>query len=96
MPGMIGTGNLPAGWHLPGGGVESRETAVDAIVREAAEEGGVEATATPTLIGFYANHANFPNDHEMLKHGIVMYDALYTWCRSLQAETHNWPARARA
>jgi hypothetical protein len=38
--------------------------------------------------------ANFPDDHEMLKHGIVIYDALYTWCRSLQAETHNWPARA--
>jgi hypothetical protein len=36
--------------------------------------------------------ANFPNDHEMLEHGMVMYDALYTWCRSLQAETHNWPA----
>jgi ADP-ribose pyrophosphatase YjhB (NUDIX family) len=51
------------GWHLPGGGVENRETAVDAIVREAAEEGGVEATAAPTLIGFFANHANFPNDH---------------------------------
>ena len=38
--------------------------------------------------------ANFPDDHEMLKHGMVMYDALYTWCRSLQAERHNWPARA--
>jgi rhodanese-related sulfurtransferase len=38
--------------------------------------------------------ANFPDDHEMLKHGMVMYDALYTWCRTLQAETHNWPARA--
>jgi rhodanese-related sulfurtransferase len=36
--------------------------------------------------------ANFSDDHEMLKHGLVMYDALYTWCRSLQAETHNWPA----
>jgi rhodanese-related sulfurtransferase len=35
--------------------------------------------------------ANFPNDHEMLGHGMVMYDALYTWCRKLQAETHNWP-----
>jgi len=35
--------------------------------------------------------ANFPDDHEMLAHGMVMYDALYTWCRSLQAETHNWP-----
>ena len=51
------------GWHLPGGGVERGETAVDAVLREAAEEGGVEATSPPTLIGFYANHANFPNDH---------------------------------
>jgi rhodanese-related sulfurtransferase len=40
--------------------------------------------------------ANFPNDHEMLAHGMVMYDALYTWCRSLQAETHNWPAKTPA
>ena len=40
--------------------------------------------------------ANFPDDHEMLQHGMVMYDALYTWCRSLQAETHNWPAKAIA
>jgi hypothetical protein len=39
---------------------------------------------------------NFPDDHEMLKHGMVMYDALYTWCRSLQHETHNWPAKAKA
>jgi len=38
--------------------------------------------------------ANFADDHEMLGHGMVMYDALYTWCRSLQGETHNWPARA--
>jgi rhodanese-related sulfurtransferase len=36
--------------------------------------------------------ANFPNDYEMLLHGMVMYDALYSWCRSLQAETHNWPS----
>jgi rhodanese-related sulfurtransferase len=29
----------------------------------------------------YGLSANFPNDHDMLKHGLVMYDALYTWCR---------------
>jgi rhodanese-related sulfurtransferase len=29
----------------------------------------------------YGLSANFPDDHEMLKHGVVMYDALYTWCR---------------
>jgi hypothetical protein len=26
----------------------------------------------------------------MLEHGLVMYDALYAWCRSCQDETHNW------
>jgi len=29
----------------------------------------------------YGLSANFPDDHEMLEHGMVMYDALYTWCR---------------
>lgn len=33
---------------------------------------------------------NFSNDHEMLKQGMIMYDALYSWCRELQGETHNW------
>jgi rhodanese-related sulfurtransferase len=51
---------------------------------------------TPQCGGLFAISlglsATFPDDHEMLKHGMVIYDALYTWCRSLQAETHNWPA----
>ena len=34
--------------------------------------------------------ANFADDHAMLEHGMVMYDAFYAWCRSLQGETHNW------
>jgi len=34
---------------------------------------------------------NFPNDHQMLAQGMVIYDALYAWCRSCQGETHNWP-----
>ena len=29
----------------------------------------------------YGLSANLPDDHEMLRHGMVMYDALYTWCR---------------
>ncbi|MBL7716619.1 MAG: chromate resistance protein [Bdellovibrionales bacterium] len=33
---------------------------------------------------------NLQDDHEMLKHGIVIYDALYTWCESLEHETHDW------
>ena len=33
----------------------------------------------------------FSDDHEMLKHGMVLYDALYAWCREGQDEAHNWP-----
>ncbi|MDB5807925.1 MAG: hypothetical protein JWN94_47 [Betaproteobacteria bacterium] len=39
---------------------------------------------------------NFSDDHEMLKHGMVMYDALYAWCKDGQDETHTWnPAAYR-
>ena len=33
----------------------------------------------------YGLSANHPDDHEMLKHGVIIYDALYTWCRMQQA-----------
>jgi hypothetical protein len=39
---------------------------------------------------------NFPDDHQMLRHGLVMYDALYSWARALQRETHGWPPAAAA
>ncbi|MBT9098655.1 chromate resistance protein [Methylovulum psychrotolerans] len=50
---------------------------------------------SPQSAGLYAislglSHT-FANDHEMLKYGMVMYDALYAWCRDGHAETHNWP-----
>jgi rhodanese-related sulfurtransferase len=34
--------------------------------------------------------ANFADDHEMLGHGMVVYDALYAWCRSCRDHTHGW------
>jgi hypothetical protein len=52
------------------------------------------ARAERLVVPAFHCSANFPDDHEMLKRSLVIYDALYTWCRSLQAETHNWPARA--
>jgi hypothetical protein len=33
----------------------------------------------------------FADDHEMLRHGLIMYDALYAWCKTCQSETHGWP-----
>jgi hypothetical protein len=49
----------------------------------------------PQSAGLYALSLglskNFSDDHEMLKHGMVMYDALFAWCQHCQAETHHWP-----
>ena len=33
---------------------------------------------------------NFQDDHEQLRHGFVIYDALYAWCRHVRPETHTW------
>ena len=30
--------------------------------------------------------ANFTDDHDMLEHGMHIYDALYAWCRASQCE----------
>ena len=33
---------------------------------------------------------NFRDDHEQLRHGFVIYDALYAWSRHVRQETHTW------
>jgi hypothetical protein len=33
----------------------------------------------------------FSDDQEMLRHGLVVYDALYAWCVHCQGEPHGWP-----
>lgn len=52
---------------------------------------------TPQSAGLYALSLglsqNFPDDHEMLRHGMVMYDALHAWCNNGQSESYNWPPK---
>ncbi len=36
----------------------------------------------------------YADDHEMLLHGMVMYDALYRWCKEGKQETHTWNPEA--
>jgi rhodanese-related sulfurtransferase len=40
-------------------------------------------------LGLSAVHAD---DLTVLRHGMMVYDALYGWCRFAQAESHNWPS----
>lgn len=38
----------------------------------------------------------YADDHEQLRHGFVVYDALYAWLKEARAETHTWnPQRGR-
>jgi rhodanese-related sulfurtransferase len=39
---------------------------------------------------------NIPDDHSMLRYGLVIYDALYSWMVAAQSETHNWPPAMKA
>lgn len=32
----------------------------------------------------------FEDDNALLAQGMIIYDALYTWCRGLRAERHGW------
>jgi hypothetical protein len=36
----------------------------------------------------------YPQDHDMLNAGMLVYDALYEWCESAQQESHKWQAHA--
>ena len=43
------------GWHMPGGGVDAGESILEAAVREAREEAGVEIAEPAQLFGVYRN-----------------------------------------
>lgn len=61
------------------------------IVRAADTDTLEQSREAPGLLAITLGlSANFSNDHEMLNHGMTLYDALYTWCKQLTAERHGW------
>jgi len=37
----------------------------------------------------------FQDDHEQLRHGFVVYDALYAWLRDARLERHSWNPQSK-
>lgn len=38
----------------------------------------------------------FNDDHEQLRYGLVLYDALFAWRKHVRGETHNWNPQRKA
>jgi len=54
------------GWHLPGGGVETGETALDALTRELREEACIAIDEPPVLAGVFFNRRVSRRDHVLV------------------------------
>ncbi len=63
------------GWHLPGGGVERGETALQALTKELREEGNLEMLGEPSLFQVYFNGRISGRDHVLLYRVNVMQTA---------------------
>ena len=37
---------------------------------------------------------NFQDDHALLQQGLIIYDALYAWCKYARSEPHTWNPKA--
>lgn len=54
------------GWHLPGGGIERGETAIEALAKEIREEGNLVVGMPPKLVHVYFNRQTSRRDHVLL------------------------------
>lgn len=65
------------------------------IVRAADTDTLEQSLQAPGLLAITIGLSeNLKDDHEMLKVGMIIYEALYTWCQSHMEEKHGWNAAA--
>jgi rhodanese-related sulfurtransferase len=73
-------------------GIEDPALDALAVIVRGADTARLElAPQSPGLLALSLGlSVNFADDHEMLEAGMVMYDAIYAWCRSAQGQGHDW------
>ncbi len=78
--------------------LEDPDLAELAVIVRGADTGRLDLSPqAPGLLALSLGlSALFPDDREMLRHGMVMYDALYAWLRQARGESHGWPPVSQA
>jgi hypothetical protein len=68
-----------------------------AVIVRGADTGHLDlAPQAPGLLALSLGlSARFKDDHEMLRHGMVMYDALFAWLKEARDEAHGWPPQSQ-
>jgi hypothetical protein len=89
------TGAIP--YDVPGVELshEGELCSFDAFLKKYDLRDGCLHAESPGLLAFSLGlSALFKDDHAMLKHGLLMYDALYAWLKEARGECHGWPPAA--
>jgi hypothetical protein len=75
---------------------ELRDPALDALAKIVRAADTSRLKASPPAAGLLAVSIGlsrlYPRDEDMLDAGMLVYDALFEWCRDGQGESHGWLA----
>jgi rhodanese-related sulfurtransferase len=79
-------------------GIADRALDVLADIVRGADTARLELTPqSPGLLALSLGLAAiYADDHAMLERGMILYDALYAWCRDCRGEGHDWNPAAMA
>ena len=79
-------------------GIEDPALDALALIVRGADTARLELTPqSPGLLAVSLGlSAIYADDHTMLEHGMIVYDALYAWCRDCRDQGHDWNPAAMA
>lgn len=75
------------GWYIPGGGVKTGETVLDALLRELKEEIGLTVLSEPEFFGIYYNNYLGVNDYPVI---YIIRDFKIESAKSNEIESIEW------